>query len=76
LREPFSRMRIPLGTSLSARARRLGAGLVVLALVAITTGTAGADTQSKLNKAEQKLSTLESLIQTEQQKANLLRTQC
>ena len=48
-------MRIPLG-SFTARARRLGAGLLVLALLALTTGTAGADTQSKLNSAEQKLS--------------------
>jgi peptidoglycan hydrolase CwlO-like protein len=66
-------MRIHLGSSLSARVRRLGAGLLVLALVAIITGTAGADTQGKLNKAEQKLSKLESLIQTEQQKANAVK---
>ena len=66
-------MRIHLGSSLSARARRLGAGLLVLALVGITAGTAGADTQGKLNRAEQKLSRLEALIRTEQQKANAVK---
>jgi len=66
-------MRISLASSLTARARRLGAGLLVLGLVALTTGTAGADTQSKLNRAEQKLSKLESLISTQQQRANAVK---
>jgi peptidoglycan hydrolase CwlO-like protein len=66
-------MRTPLGSSLSVRARRLGAGLLVLGLLALTTGTAGADTQAKLNRAEQKLSRLEALIRTEQQKANAVK---
>jgi peptidoglycan hydrolase CwlO-like protein len=66
-------MRIHFASPVSVRARRLGAGLLVLGLVAITTGTAGADTQGKLNKAEQKLSKLEALIQTEQQKANAVK---
>jgi hypothetical protein len=64
-------MRIHLG-SRSSRVRRLGAGLPVLALVAITTDRRGRH-PGKLNKAEQKLSKLESLIQTEQQKANAVK---
>jgi peptidoglycan hydrolase CwlO-like protein len=66
-------MRIPLGSSVSALARRVGAGLVVLALIAIMSGSAGADTQTKLNRAEQKLSKLEALIRTQQKRADAVK---
>ena len=58
---------------IAARARRLGTGLVVLALVAAMGSVAGADTQGKLSRAEQKLSTLESTIHVQEQRAEAVR---
>jgi peptidoglycan hydrolase CwlO-like protein len=59
--------------SIARRIRRLAAGLVALALVAAVGPGAGADTQSRLNSAEQKLSQLEAKIRTEQQQADAVR---
>jgi peptidoglycan hydrolase CwlO-like protein len=66
-------METPSGASVAKRARRIGAGLVALALVATFGSTAGADTQSRLNSAEHKLSLLESKIHVEQQRADAVR---
>src|SRR5262245_46639516 len=71
--EPTSRMRSPLTPPIAKLARRLGAGLMALALVATVGSAAGADTQSKLNSAEQKLSQLEAKIRVEQQRADAVR---
>jgi peptidoglycan hydrolase CwlO-like protein len=67
-------MRTSDGFPIAARARRLGAGLVALALVAAMGSVAGADTQGKLSRAEQKLSTLETTIRAQQQRAEAVRT--
>src|SRR5207245_11479454 len=67
-------MRISDRFPIAARARRLGTGLVVLALVAAMGSVAGADTQGKLSRAEQKLSTLEATIRAQQQRAEAVRT--
>lgn len=66
-------MHIPSEASVAKRARRIGAGLVALALVATVGSAAGADTQSKLNDAEHKLSQLETRIHAEQQRADAVR---
>ena len=60
---PTSRMGTSLPPSIAQRIRRLGAGLVALALVAAAGPGAGADTQSRLSSAEQKLSHLRSARQ-------------
>jgi peptidoglycan hydrolase CwlO-like protein len=63
----------PFQSSTPKRARRLGAGLLALALVAAAGSAAGADTQSKLNSAQQRLSQLEDKIRVEQRRADAVR---
>jgi len=55
------------------KGRRLAAGLLVLASVVSVSGRAGADTQSKLNHAQQQLAKLESVIGSQVKQAENVR---
>jgi len=57
----------------ASNSRRLAAGLLVLAAVVAGQGPAGADTQGKLNKAQQQLGKLESVIGTQVKQAEAVR---
>jgi peptidoglycan hydrolase CwlO-like protein len=57
----------------ASHSRRMAAGLLVLASVVAVQGSAGADTQSKLNKAQQQLSKLESVIASQVKQAEAVR---
>jgi peptidoglycan hydrolase CwlO-like protein len=59
--------------STARRARRLGAGLVALALVATVGSAAGADPYQRLGDAEHRLSQLEAKIRSEQGRADAVR---
>ena len=57
----------------ASKGRRLAAGLVVLASLVAVQGPAAADTQSKLNTAQQQLGKLESVIGSEVKQAESVR---
>jgi len=59
--------------ALASKSRRLAAGLLVLAAVVAVQGPATADTQSKLNNAQQKLGKLESVISAQVKQAEAVR---
>ncbi|HXY71031.1 MAG TPA: hypothetical protein VEM41_00680 [Actinomycetota bacterium] len=58
---------------IASKSRRLAAGLLVVASVVAVQGQAGADTQSKLNKAQEQLGKLESVIGSQVKQAEAVR---
>src|SRR5262249_5519746 len=59
--------------ALASKSRRLAAGLLVLAALVAVQGPASADTQSKLNDAQQRLGKLESVISGQVKQAESIR---
>ena len=58
---------------IASKGRRLAAGLIMLAAVVAVQGPAAADTQSKLNDAQQRLGKLESVISGQVKQAESIR---